>query len=249
MPPRLLAALLALTLAPLAPLAGAARPAAAPPDPEAPGLTPSQRLTALIERIKWQQERLESLEADFVQERSSEFLARPEASHGRFSYSSPDRVRWEYVDPKPISMVIDGDEMVTWFRDLGRAEKVKVGRVSSQVFRYLNATGSLESLMGYFAVTFTPPPAGEPYKLDLEPRYPRIAKRLSGMTLWIDRQLYLPVRVRYVEPNGDTTDYRFEKLRANGPIPRDRFELALPKDVPVKVVDLDKGRVSAPAPR
>lgn len=243
---RIFAALLALLLLPAAPLAGADRPAATPPDPEAPGLTSSQRLSALIERVKWEQARLDSLEADFVQERASEFLARPEASHGRFSYASPDRVRWEYVDPKPISMVIHGDEMVTWFRDLGRAEKVKVGRVSSQVFKYLNATGSLESLMGYFAVTFRTPVAGEPYQLELEPRYPRIAKRLSGMSLWIDRELYLPVRVRYVEANGDTTDYRFAKLRANAPIPDERFELELPKDVPVRVVDLDKGRVSAP---
>ncbi len=244
--PRPLAAAAALALL-LAPAAGAAaRPAAAPPDPEAPGLTTSARLSGLIARVKWEQERLETLEADFVQERSSEFLAHPEVSRGRFSYSSPDRVRWEYLDPTPISMVIHGDEMVTWFRDLGRAEKVKVGRVSSQVFRYLNATGSLESLMGYFAVSFAPPAAAEPYRLELAPRYARIAKRLAAMTLWVDRRLYLPVRVRYVEPNGDTTDYRFENLSPNRPIPRERFELALPEGVPVKVVDLDKGRVSAP---
>jgi len=244
---RLPAAVAAFALLLAAAPARAAAPVGTPPDPEAPGLTASERLSALIDRVKWEQKRLESLEADFVQERSSEFLARPEAARGRFSYSSPDRVRWEYLQPKPISMVIRGDEMLTWFRDVGRAERVKVGRVSSQVFRYLNATGSLESLITYFAVTLVPPPdRTEAYRLELEPRYPRIAKRLARMTLWIDRELYLPVRVRYVEPSGDTTDYRFEHLRANGPIPRDRYELALPEDVPVKVVDLDRGRVSAP---
>lgn len=36
-------------------------------------------------------------------------------------------------------MVIREDEMLTWYKDLGKAEKVKVGRASSQVFRYLNA--------------------------------------------------------------------------------------------------------------
>lgn len=247
MTPRLPAAVAALALLLASAPSRAAAPAGARPDPEAPGLALSARLSTLIERIKWEQRRLDSLEADFVQERSSEFLARPEASRGRFSYSSPDRVRWEYLEPKPISMVIQGDEMLTWFRDLGRAERIKVGRVSAQVFRYLNATGSLESLLAYFAVTFAPPAsATEPYRLELEPRYPRIAKRLTRMTLWIDRELYLPVRVRYVEPSGDTTDYRFERLRVNAPIPADRFELVLPEDVPVKVVDLDKGRVSAP---
>ena len=41
------------------------------------------------------------------------------------------------------------------------------------------------------------------------------------MSLWIDRELFLPVRVRYVEANGDTTEYRFDHLRRNGEIPAD----------------------------
>lgn len=242
--------LLALLAAPLAALPADARAAAAspgraggapPPDPEAGGLTGAERLEVLVERVKWEQRRLATLEADFVQERASEFLLRPEASRGTFSYSSPDQVRWEYVAPKPISLLLDGDQMLTWYRDLGRAERTKVGRVSSQVFRYLNATGSLDALTGYFSVTFTTPAAGEPYRLDLRPRYARIAKRLAGMSLWIDRQLYLPVRVRYLEPNGDSTEYRFANLRVNQPIPAERFELALPREVPVRVVDLARG--------
>ena len=66
------------------------------------------------------------------------------------------------------------------------------------------------------------------------------------MSLWIDRKLFLPVRVRYVEANGDTTEYRFENLRSNGEIPLSRFELAIPAGVEIKVVDLDRGRAAKP---
>ncbi len=215
------------------------------PNPADPALTGSQRLDSLVARIKLEQGRVETLEAEFVQERASEFLARPETSRGKLFYARPDRVRWEYLDPNPISLVIDGDEMLTWYRDLGRAEKVKVGRVSSQVFRYLDATGSLEALMDYFAVTISTPKVGEAWRLDLDPRYPRIAKRLAGITLWIDPVLYLPVRVRYAEPNGDSTEYRFSELRANVPIPAERFRLALPREVSVRVLDLAGGRITA----
>lgn len=237
---------LALLLAAVcAPAAFAA--AGPPPDPEQPGLSATRRLQVLIERVKHEQKKLETLEADFVQEKSSEFLAAPESSTGTFAYARPDKVRWEYTAPKPISLVIDGDHMTTWYRDLGRAEKVKVGRVSSQVFQYLNASGSLESLLDYFSVTYAPPPPGRAYELLLQPRYARIAKRLSSMTLWIDRALYLPVRVRYVEPSGDTTEYRLEHLRANDGIPAERFRLALPPGVEVREIDLGGGRSRAGA--
>jgi outer membrane lipoprotein-sorting protein len=214
-----------------------------PPDPEAPGLALPERSSALINRIQIEQKALESLEADFVQLRESEFLTQAEESRGRFAYRAPDRVRWDYVTPKPVALVLDDKEMLTWYQDLGKAERVKVGRVSSQVFRYLNASGSLENLMKYFAVTITfSKVPGEPYRLELQPRYARIKKRLSGMTIWIDRKLFLPVKVRYVESNGDTTEYRFESLRRNEPIPDGRFELALPPGVEVKEVDLDRDR-------
>ena len=221
------------------------------PDPEAPGLTLALRSEALVDRIRFEQKRLRTLEADFVQDRVSEFLTVPEESRGQFAYSAPDLVRWDYVSPKPVSLVIREDEMVTWYRDLGKAERVKVGRASAQVFRYLNASGSLDTLMKYFAVTFVFPPgspagAREPYRLDLAPRFARIRKRLAAMSLWIDRDLFLPVRVRYVEINGDTTEYRFDHLRRNGEIPLARFELAIPPEVEIRVVDLDRGRDAKP---
>ena len=221
------------------------------PNPDAPGLTVALRSEALVERIRYEQKRLQTLEAEFVQDRVSEFLAAPEESRGAFAYSAPDLVRWDYLTPKPVSLVIREDEMLTWYKDLGKAEKVKVGRASSQVFRYLNASGSLDTLMKYFAVTFVFPSAEataarEPYRLDLKPRFARIRKRLAAMSLWIDRDLFLPVRVRYVEVNGDTTEYRFDHLRRNVEIPLSRFELEIPKEVSISVVDLDRGNTAKP---
>jgi hypothetical protein len=132
--------------------------------------------------------------------------------------------------------------MLTWYRDLARAERVKVGRLSSQVLQYMNASHSLESLLHYFHATASFPAEAQPYKLELVPRFARVARRLASMTLWIDRALFLPVRVRYVEPNGDVTEYRLDDVRLNQPLPAERFELELPAGVEVREVDLDRGR-------
>ena len=51
------------------------------------------------------------------------------------------------------------------------------------------------------------------------------------MDIWIDRKTFVPVRLRYVEPGGDTTDYRFSDLEINPDISPERFELDLPPDV------------------
>lgn len=232
-----------LAAAPAAPSADAARDGDRPPDPSTPGLAGRERLEALVERVRHEQRKLRTLEASFVQRQESSMLLLPEESAGTFSYSAPDRVRWEYTSPNPISVVIDGEEMTTWYRDLDRAEKLEIGRYSAQVFKYLGASGSLEKLLDYFTVTARFPEApDEPYSLVLDPRYERIAKRLDSMTIWIDRERFLPVRLRYAAADGDVTEYRFEDLVVNGEIPAERFDLQLTEGVRVRRVDLGRGR-------
>jgi outer membrane lipoprotein-sorting protein len=239
---------LILALLSFVPLATPALSAAKAPALRDPRTVPAgERLTVLVERVKAEQQKLKTLEARFVQLQESSLLAAPEKATGRFSYTAPDRVRWEYEAPNPISVVIRGEEMTTWYRDLKRAEKIKVGRYSNQVFKYLGASGNMKTLLEYFDVKLgTSSTKGEPYRLELTPRFQRIAKRLKSMTLWIDDATFLPVRVHYVEADGDTTEYRFEDLKRNSRIPEDRYVLQLPKGVETRVVDLGREPQSKP---
>jgi outer membrane lipoprotein-sorting protein len=101
----------------------------------------------------------------------------------------------------------------------------------------------MQSLLEYFdARLVTSNVKGEPYRLELTPRFQRIAKRLKSMTLWIDDTTFLPVRLRYAEADGDTMEYRFEDLKQNGRIPEDRYVLQLPKGVETRVVDLGESK-------
>jgi outer membrane lipoprotein carrier protein len=224
-----------LFLACCGPLFAAALAAAAPPaDPGAPGLSASQRLAALVERVKLEQRGLRTLEADFAQRRESELLVLPEEARGNFAYQAPDKVRWDYREPNPMTILVRGQEMTTWYRDLKRADRLDVGRYSAEVLRYMGASGSLQKLLEYFTVTAVFPAGDEPYRLVLKPRFARIAKRIAEMTIWLDRRRFLPVRLRYLEPDGDTTEYSFTNLRLNAPLAADRFVLAIPKDVEVR---------------
>lgn len=214
---------------------------AEPLDPRSPSLSASARLEVLIQRIKQEQSKVKTLEAKFTQRQESEFLVAPEEAKGMFSYQAPDRVRWEYASPKPVTLVINGKTMTTWYRDLERAEEMKVGRYSERVLKYLGASGSIEALLEYFDVRAAfPSDTKSPFRLEMTPRYHRIAKRLKALTIWIDGERYLPIKLKYVSGDGAITEYSFDGVTVNGTLPGDRFELKLPDSVKVKVVDLDR---------
>ncbi|HLX06770.1 MAG TPA: outer membrane lipoprotein carrier protein LolA [Thermoanaerobaculia bacterium] len=233
------AAVTALALITAEPAAALHRPA--PPDPMAPGLSGADRLKALLDRVKLQQKDVRTIEARFVQHRVSAMLVAPEDSSGTFSYAAPDRVRWEYQAPTPITVVITGSEMTTWYRDLKRAERLKIGRYSSQVFKFLGASGSMDTLLEYFTVELTlPKEKGDPYRLKLLPRYERIKKRIRSMRVDIDSERFFPNHLEYQEADGDVTSYDFKDFLWNPTLPADRFALQLPSGVETRVVDLAK---------
>lgn len=236
-----LAFALCLTLAPLGTAVAAGTPAELV-DPLGPGLSQRERLGALIEQVKAAQADIETMAADFERTQTSELLLEPETSEGRFTYAAPDRVRWEYRKPHPIDTLIEGETMLTFYADLGKAERYSIGQYSERVFEYLGARGSLETLMKYFELTAQfPEQAGDSYHLTLLPRYKRVSKRLASMELWIDGERFLPTQLRYELPNGDTTEFRFEDLETNLELPEGVFSLELPSDIEVRTVDL-KGR-------
>jgi len=228
---------LVLALAGVSPLAAATEK----PDPRKPGLSSGEGLKVLIERIKLEQAEIRTLEAHFVQRQENEFLLEPEESRGVFSYASPNRVRWEYLSPKPITMIIDETTLTTWYRDLERVEEMRVGKYSERILRYLGASNSMTSLLEYFDVRAAfPNDWSEPYRLELTPRFERIAKKLRSLTIWIDPQAFIPQRLRYEGGDGSVTEYIFTDLTINAELPPDRFQLALPEGVEVRVLELDR---------
>jgi outer membrane lipoprotein carrier protein len=206
------------------------------PDPSDASLSSVERLRALVERMKIEQKGFSTLVANFRQETATEMLVEAEKSKGTFYYEAPDKVRWQYDSPTPKVIVIKGTELVTWYKDLHRAEKVQVGRYSDAVFKYLGASGSLETLMDYFSLRVDFPKGSAPYKIDLVPRYKRVEKRLRDMSVSIDGKLFVPVELSYTEPNGDSTHYEFSDFKVNQPIPATHFQLDLPADVDVRVI-------------
>ena len=221
--------------------AGGEAPDGRTPDPAAPGLTVSERFAALVERTHYQQARLETLQASFSQRKESPLLLEPEESRGTVAFEAPDRVRWDFTSPGDTVILVRDRQMLTWYRDLGRAEVVELGRQGDRFLQLLGPGASLAELQRYFDVRATfPQTPGEPYRLELDPRG-RVRKRIRSMTFHLDPELFVPVYLRFVEPGGNVTELHFEALEINAEIPGERFELELPEDVETRRIDFGGG--------
>ncbi|MDA8016413.1 MAG: outer membrane lipoprotein carrier protein LolA [Thermoanaerobaculia bacterium] len=212
------------------------------PDPTDEDLSASERLEALIERIKLTQSQLVTMEADFEQHKESQLLLEPEVSTGHFWYHAPDRVRWSFASPTDTLVAISGGSMLTWYRDLNRAERVDIGKQADRVMEYLSASNSLETLQRYFSVRVTfPQNDGDPYSLQLDPRFDRVAQRIEQMAIRLHPEGFYPLYLKYVEPDGDVTEFTFENILVNEEIADETFQIELPDDVEVRTVELGRG--------
>ena len=221
--------------------AGAAPRAAAPAPAAAPASGEYLKLDVqtLLKRFEEAQESTKSLEAKFVQIKASELLGEPQRSEGSLSYVKPDRFLWAYERPNDTRMVINGDTMITWYRDLKKANRVDIARKRHRIYQYLAVGEGAKALQERFVVEILPPAAADPagtIHIQLIPLKKRVRTRLEKMEMWLDGKLYLPVRIRYEEGGGDSTDYTFTELKPNVAIPDSRFSLELPAGVAVSDV-------------
>ena len=55
---------------------------------------------------------MQTMQCRFVQSKTMAMLAEPSVSEGKMYFSSPDRLRWEYLIPYPFALVVNGERIV-----------------------------------------------------------------------------------------------------------------------------------------
>lgn len=215
----------------------AAVPAAAQ-EPPLSTLSGTEKMTAVLERVSAAQTGLETITARFLQRKESRLLAEPSVSRGVFYYKAPDQVRWEYDPPRSMTVVLSGGVALTYRPEERRAERIEIGRMQRRVFGFLTATEPLDKLTRYFSVTLRDPGKKGNLLIVLDPASYHVKKRLSSVTVEVDRERYLPVAVSYVERDGDSTSFSFSEIEVDKPVPDGLFSLSLPDDVEVVEIKL-----------
>jgi outer membrane lipoprotein-sorting protein len=98
----------------------------------------SQLTTAeVLEQLQAKAETLKSLQGNFEQRKFSRLLITPMESEGRLFWQPPSRLRWEVVQPAPLTLVAQGERIMLLYPDLKKASLYRKSARRARYFKRL----------------------------------------------------------------------------------------------------------------
>jgi outer membrane lipoprotein-sorting protein len=195
-------------------LAGAASISSGEPprDPPEPG--------GVLSRLEEKASRIETLRADFVQEKFLAVLDRPLVLKGTLSMQKPDLFSWIVREPLRYSLVIRGESVQQWDEDTRRVEKISLSDnpVFKTAIRQMRdwLSGAYQSMLGQYEVTVVDE---SPASLEFVPRDTAVAQEvIERVTVEFDADEHYISRIHILEKGGDRTLIRFSNALLNAPI-------------------------------
>jgi outer membrane lipoprotein-sorting protein len=204
---------------------------------KANALSPAEqeKLDAILAKFDETQSSTRTLTATFTERKEIALLKEPVVAKGRFFYTKPDDVLWQYTEPDPRYFLISKDELLSYFPAKRRAERVSIGLYHDRLLKVLAIGQPSKNLLKYYDIHLDESNgiAGTNL-LILTPRKRMVKKRISEVRLWVSKETSLPVRMQYCEPDGDSTTIAFEDIRFNPQIASSVYKIEIPKDVEIK---------------
>ena len=174
-------------------------------------------------KIKSRAQIINSIDATFVQTKNISFIDEQLRSDGKFWFSRPDKMRWEYQNPFFYSIIIDGDN-ITVIDDkkqsqydaasnamFGQIKLVIMNMVNGKMFDDPNYHATLTENEHYFAVNF-------------ETVNEAMKAYITSIDLYFTKTGYLMEKIKMNEASGDNTVITFKNQKLNQPLSDDVFK-------------------------
>jgi outer membrane lipoprotein-sorting protein len=185
-------------------------------------------VAALFRRGREVRASLHSVAARFTETTTSSLLEQPLVQTGTLLAAEPGRLLLRYESPSRKVIVVDGDRLRLHSLESGEQQALDtldIARTQANVRRYLVKDDERE-LRQEFDIRLDPSPEVEgALRLELTPRRKRIRESLARLTLTLDAERLLVLRLGMEFPSGDRKTIVLEDVQANVPIPAGAFEL------------------------
>jgi len=195
------------------------------------GSSADESLQQAAGRLESRLKSFTSLQADFEQLLYSQTVSEPLRGKGAFAFRKPDLMKWEYVSPEPqiflfrdgvFSFYIPSEKQLIRSRSAGE-------RYESEILALFSGSRGLKEDYAVEAAEF-PARSGAGRQLKL---IPRREGEYTHILIEVDPASGLIRRAIFLDWAGNKTEFRFSRLRPDGRLPRDAFDLVLPPDVEV----------------
>jgi outer membrane lipoprotein carrier protein len=181
----------------------------------------------LLTHLQGQLKTVETVQADFVQEKKLSVLNHTLTIKGHFALQKPNRLVWIVREPVKYAVRIDGDEIRQWDEDTDQVQVIHLG--GDPTFQAV--TQQLQAwFMGDYKIlaeSYDVEAQGDhPLRLGFVPKPDTmVAKVLKRVDLSFGQDdLYIDKMV-VQEAGGDLTTLQFNNTRLNQPIPKETWEI------------------------
>ena len=150
---------------------------------------------------------MKSMQCNFTQNKTMSMLAEPTVSKGIMCYVSPDKMKWEYTDPYPFAIKVDGEKMTKILDTKNRMYQGMMKIIMS------SATGKNLFDKSTFDVTISSD--GNFWRADMKPKKSDMKRMFSTMTFYFEKKRDIINKVVLTEANGDNTTIQFTDIILN----------------------------------
>jgi outer membrane lipoprotein-sorting protein len=199
------------------------------------GADPAADPEAVLDPVQARYDSVRDIHARFEQKSFIASLGREETSRGRVVVARPGRMRWEYTEPAPSVIVVDGESVRMYDP---REKKLQIlplgaGAVSPTALGFLLGEAKLRDT---FRVAPSEPGRESPSGEVAFELLPRNDAGFESLLLRFEAQSYRLLESVLLDLFGNRTRVRFEQVVENGGIEEVAFTIAVPKDT--EVIDL-----------
>jgi outer membrane lipoprotein carrier protein len=185
------------------------------------------KLDELTAKLEASSQGVQSLSGEFNQRNKLKLFKQELRSRGRFFFRRPRQIRWEYTDPDPSTLILDGQTAT--LRTPGAAPQTfdlakdaTMRTIFDQLLLWLGP-GSLKQAAADYDLSVSGS-AAEPTLVLVPKAGGAIARAFSRIELRIDGKTMLMRSILLTEKNGDEKAITFTRLERNQPLPPDAFK-------------------------
>ncbi|HEU5414519.1 MAG TPA: outer membrane lipoprotein carrier protein LolA [Candidatus Angelobacter sp.] len=184
---------------------------------------------ATAEAVDQHYNRLKSLKSLFTETYQAPGISRTES--GTLWLKKPGRMRWEYKEPREKLFLADSHTAYFYVPGERQARKTSIKNLDDirSPLRYLLGKTKLEKELSGLSLAPDVPPL-QPGDVVLRGVPKSMADRISDVVLEISPSHQI-LRIRILEVDGTTTDFRFSQIEENVPVQDTLFRFTAPPGV------------------